>query len=121
MSTTDNDTISVTLLGTGYPIPLLERFGPATLIEAGELRLLFDCGRGTMQRIYQIDKETSSFNKLFLTHLHSDHITGIPDLWITGHLLKRKENPLHIWGPNGTIHMIKHFEEALSVDKKSPN
>ena len=47
MLETANDSIIVTLLGTGTPGPRIERFGPSTLVEAGGLRLLFDCGRGT--------------------------------------------------------------------------
>jgi ribonuclease Z len=122
---TDNDSIVVTLLGTGTPGPRINRFGPSTLVEAGGLRLLFDCGRGTMQRIYQIDPDTSNFNKLFLTHLHSDHTTGIPDLWITREIFMRlsaeNENSLRIWGPTGTKQMIKHFVKAFKVDKKVRN
>ena len=108
----------VTLLGTGSPVPSLERFGPATLVEAGELKLLFDCGRGTMQRLFQINRNASEFNKLFLTHLHSDHTTGIPDLWITGRLLNRTESPLRIWGQKGTRDMIRHLQEAFKIDTK---
>ncbi len=108
----------VTLLGTGYPTPRIDRFGPSTLVEAGGQRLLFDCGRGTMQRLFQIDTDASSFDKLFLTHLHSDHTTGIPDLWITGHLLMRHDNPLRVWGTKGTTDMMKHIREAFKVDVK---
>jgi ribonuclease Z len=109
----------ITLLGTGYPTPRMDRFGPSTLIEAGETRLLFDCGRGTMQRIHQIDPtRTNSFDKLFLTHLHSDHTTGIPDLWITGTLRGRYDNPLKIWGPKRTENMMYHIQEAFKVDVK---
>jgi ribonuclease Z len=97
----------------------MDRFGPATLVETEYTRLLFDCGRGTMQRIYQVDPDASDIDKLFLTHLHSDHTTGIPDLWITGFLYHRREKPLRIWGPRGTNHMIDHLEEAFKVDKKS--
>jgi len=109
---------TVTLLGTGYPTPRLDRFGPSVLIEAGKLRLLFDCGRGTMQRIYQIDTNASTFNKLFLTHLHSDHTTGIPDLWITGRIRMRYDNPLRIWGPQGTVDMMNHIKKAFKIDNK---
>ena len=119
------NSIIVTLLGTGTPGPRIDRFGPSTLVEAGGLRLLFDCGRGTMQRIYQIDTDTSSFDKLFLTHLHSDHTTGIPDLWITRYIFIRldtaKENTLRIWGPNGTKQMLEHLAKAFEVDKKVRN
>ena len=76
----------VTLLGTGTPAPRLDRMGPSILVEAGTTKLLFDCGRGTLQRIYQKEQNTSTYDKLFLTHLHSDHITGIPDLWMRARL-----------------------------------
>src|SRR6478736_5764730 len=85
----DSD-FKVTLLGTGTPIPDLDRFGPSTLVEAGNLKLLFDAGRGATIRLRQINvSRRSIMNKidaLFLTHYHSDHTVGIPDLWLTGWL-----------------------------------
>ncbi len=114
----------VTLLGTGFPRPIIERYGPSTLIQAGEQYLLFDCGRGTTQRLNQIEewkvnkKNAEKYDKLFLTHLHSDHTTGIPDLWITGTLFGRNHNKLRIWGPNPTDHMITHLVKAFEPDKK---
>jgi ribonuclease Z len=96
----------------------MDRFGPSTLVETAETRLLFDCGRGTMQRINQIDTNAAKFDKLFLTHLHSDHTTGIPDLWITGYLRQRYEKPLRVWGPRGTGEMISLLEKAFRVDMK---
>ncbi len=44
----------VTLLGTGAPRPVMERFGPSILVEAGKEKLLFDCGRGATMRLYQL-------------------------------------------------------------------
>jgi len=44
----------VTLLGTGNPRPVMSRFGPSILVEAGKQKLLFDCGRGATQRLYQL-------------------------------------------------------------------
>jgi ribonuclease Z len=110
--------IKVTLLGTGHPSPKLDRFGPSTLIEAAGQKLLFDCGRGTMQRAYQVKTKTQDYDKLFLTHLHSDHTTGIPDLWITGAIMGRHDNPLKIWGPRGTRAMASNLEKAFAVDLK---
>lgn len=108
----------VTLLGTGHPSPRLDRFGPSTLIEAAGHKIIFDCGRGTMQRAYQVHKETQDFDKLFITHLHSDHTTGIPDLWITGTIMGRHDKPLRIWGPRGTKSMAANLEKAFAVDLK---
>jgi ribonuclease Z len=69
----------VTLLGTSTPNPLPDRFGPATLVEAGSEKLLFDCGRGATIRLWQLKIPLGTV-KLFITHLHSDHTVGIPDL-----------------------------------------
>lgn len=74
----------VTLLGTGVPFPVLDRFGAATLVEAGRERLLFDVGRGATIRLNQISVPIGSINAVFLTHFHSDHTSGVPDLWLTG-------------------------------------
>ena len=79
-------TIKVTLLGTGRPDPVVDRFGPSTLVEAGGETLLFDVGRGASQRLWQLKIPLSKVTTVFLTHLHSDHVVGLPDLWLTGWL-----------------------------------
>jgi ribonuclease Z len=105
MPESGTESIIVTLLGTGIPRPKIDRFGSCTLVEAGGLHFLFDCGRGTTQRLYQLEPwdprkgNAAKYDKLFLTHLHSDHTTGIADLWITGNLYGRFRNKLRIWGP----------------------
>jgi ribonuclease Z len=108
-------TFKVTLLGTGDPDPSIERFGPSTLIEAGNQKLLFDCGRGTVMRLQQLHIPWDEVNALFLTHLHSDHIVGIPDLFLTGWLLGRRV-PLRVWGPAGTRAMMSHLVQAFQFD-----
>jgi ribonuclease Z len=66
--------LKVRLLGTGSPPPVMNRFGPSILVEAGKEELLFDCGRGCLQRLEQLKIATKEVNNLFLTHLHSDHV-----------------------------------------------
>lgn len=107
--------LKVTLLGTGNPRPVMSRFGPSTLVEAGDQKLLFDCGRGTTQRLYQVGIPFNDANALFLTHLHSDHTVGIPDLWLTEWIMGRTV-PLRIWGPAGTKEMISHLQQAWAFD-----
>ncbi len=64
---------TVTLLGTGTPPPLMNRFGPATLVEAGGKMFLFDAGRGATQRMWQLKKPFGQLDALILTHLHTHH------------------------------------------------
>lgn len=108
-------TLKVILLGTGSPQPRMDRFGPSVLVEAGEKKLLFDCGRGAAQRIEQLRISFTDIDTLFLTHLHSDHTVGLPDVWLTGWARGRKV-PLQVWGPTGTKAMMTHLAEAYQFD-----
>lgn len=110
--------IKVTLLGTGTPQPIIERFGASILVQVGNEVLLFDAGRGCLQRLLQINVPYDKINALFLTHLHSDHIVGLPDLWLTGWLISRREIPLNVFGPVGTDDMIKNLQKAFAFDIK---
>ena len=107
--------IKVTLLGTGTPVPSMDRFGPSTLVEANGRRFVFDCGRGVIQRLFQIGVPIPEIDTLLLTHLHSDHVVGIPDLWLTGWVFGRRR-PFRVWGPEGTARMMSHLEEAFHDD-----
>ena len=110
--------IRVSLLGTGTPQPILERFGPSILVQAGNEILLFDAGRGCLQRLRQLNLSYNKIDALFLTHLHSDHIVGLPDLWLTGWLTSKRVIPLKIFGPTGTGNMIENLEKAFAYDIK---
>lgn len=112
----DNFVIRVTLLGTGGPTPVMERFGPSVLVEAGGEKLLIDAGRGAIQRLFQLKPPVTGIRNIFLTHLHSDHIVGLPDLWLTGWLNGRPESPLHIRGPIGTKEMMRFLDLAFQYD-----
>jgi ribonuclease Z len=106
----------VTLLGTGGPTPVMERFGPATLVQAGGQSLLFDVGRGALQRLFSLRHPLKQVRNIFLTHLHSDHLVGLPDLWLTGWLQGRPEEPLRVWGPRGTRDLMTHLDQAFQFD-----
>jgi ribonuclease Z len=111
--------LKVTLLGTGTPRPLMDRFGPATLVQTDKETFLFDCGRGAAQRIYQLRIPLGQVTALFLTHLHSDHVNGIPDFWLTGWLAlyyAGRKTPLQVWGPAGTKEMMSFLEKAFQAD-----
>jgi ribonuclease Z len=112
-------TIRVTLLGTGAPVPSIERFGPSILVEAGDQKLLFDCGRGAAQRLWQLKIPLGQVNALFLTHLHSDHVVGIPDVWLTGWIpavYGRRATPFQVFGPAGARDMMDNLVKAYAWD-----
>jgi ribonuclease Z len=118
-STTAPSSLRVTLLGTGRPDPVIDRFGPSTLIEAGGQTLLFDCGRGATQRLWQLGIPLSRVSDVFLTHLHSDHTVGLPDLWLTGWMptpYGKRSAPLGLWGPEGTRAMSAGLTQAFAWD-----
>ena len=118
-SPTDGDDFLVTLLGTGSPPPVTNRFGPGVLVQAGGQTLLFDCGRGVTQRLFQVGVKLGAANKLFITHLHSDHIVGIPDLWLTGWLetpFAQRKGAFQVFGPAGTRNMMESLEKAYEWD-----
>ena len=109
----------VTLLGTGDPIPRIDRFGPATLVEVGGQELLFDVGRGATQRLMQMNIALSAVDAVFLTHFHHDHLVGLPDIWMTGWLpppFGRRSVPFEVWGPTGTASLLKNLEEAFALN-----
>ena len=109
----------VTLLGTGAPPPRLDRFGPSTLVEVGSKKFIFDAGRGAMQRLHQLGIPFADITGMFLTHHHSDHLVGFPDLWLTGWIGRpwgKRSVPLPVWGPQGTRQMMEHLPKAFHVD-----
>jgi len=113
----DSD-FKVTLLGTGTPIPDLDRFGPSTLIEVGNQKLLFDAGRGVPIRVQQLGFRESKIDVVFLTHYHSDHTSGIPDIWLTGWLGNRRQKPFRLIGPVGAKSLMANLERAYALDIK---
>lgn len=109
--------MEVTLLGTGTPRPSIERFGPATVVEANGRFIIFDSGRGTTIRLQQAGIPLSKIEHVFLTHLHSDHISGLSDLWLTSWIWQRP-NKLKLTGPKGTQALAEHLTMAHQADMR---
>jgi len=102
--TADPSTLRVTLLGTGIPNPDINAFGTSTLIEAGEQKVLIDCGRGAVIRLAQMGYSLGLTDTVILSHYHSDHYSGIFDLIMTATIQQPFANrggPLHVYGPPG--------------------
>ncbi len=115
------DLFSVTLLGTGSPRPSRHRFGNSTLVEVGGQRLLFDFGRGATIGLFDQGVPIGSINAHFLTHMHSDHIDGLPDLYATGWISTpygKRTTPFVIYGPKGTKEMMHHIYNTFAEDRR---
>lgn len=120
----------ITLLGTGTPVPSATRFGYSTLIEAGDQKMVFDFGRGLTIRLTQLKIPFGRIDAHFLTHFHSDHLNGLPDLWLTGWLRPpygSRQTPLSIYGPPGLQRLTDGLTQAFgrdleirSEDEKNP-
>src|SRR5215468_1424636 len=111
----------VTLLGTGVPIPSPDRFGPCTMVEAGDLKFLIDAGRGAPIRLSQIGVPIGRIDVQLLTHYHSDHTSGIPDIWLTGWLESHfgtRKTPYRVIGPTGARELMENLEKAYALDIK---
>lgn len=106
----------VTLLGTGSPIPDPNRGGPATLVQAGGLDLLFDCGRGVLMRLAGAGSGPPGLAVVFLTHLHSDHVSDLNDVITTRWVMSLATSPLLLVGPPGTRAVVDRTLDMLSED-----
>ena len=111
----------VTLLGTGSPRPDFDRFSMSTLVQAGGMNLMFDVGRGSAIRLWQIGVPLGSIDAVFLTHYHSDHTSGLPDLWLTGGIdvqYGRRRQALSVFGPRGVVALTNGIGAAWADDVK---
>ena len=107
----------VILLGTqGGPTFSAQRIGIGTLVVAGDERLLFDAGRAITTGMSRAAINPADVTRVFITHLHSDHVISLPELLISPWASQGRKVPLEVWGPEGTSLMMQKFEEALAFD-----
>jgi ribonuclease Z len=112
--------LTITLLGTGSPMPNPDRAGPATLISSGDgvtgEHYLVDAGRGVLMRLAAIGLGAPNLAAVLITHLHSDHITDLNDVITTRWVMTFEETPLTIVGPVGTQAVVDHILASLEPD-----
>lgn len=106
----------VWLLGTGSPSLQVCRHGISTLMLLRGRYFLFDTGRATLQRMYECGIPAAKVEHVFITHLHSDHICGMPDFWMTAWYVMHRSNPLKIFGPEGTQRFVDGMKEMHHFD-----
>ena len=112
---------SLVVLGTGTPNADPDRSGPALAVVVGDTPYLIDAGPGVVRRAAAAERAgvaalaPSKLATVFITHLHSDHTVGLPDLIYTPWVLERPV-PLRVYGPRGIRSMIDHLERAYTED-----
>jgi ribonuclease BN (tRNA processing enzyme) len=118
---TESTGTQVVVLGTGTPLADPERLGPAVAIVVNGRAYLVDCGPGVVRRAAAAEKSgikalaVDKLNIVFITHLHSDHTLGYPDLIFSPWVLDRHE-ALEAYGPPGLKKMTGHIEKAWAED-----
>ena len=109
------------ILGTGTPVADPDRFGPSVAVVVGGESYLVDAGAGVVRRAAAAARNgipalaASNLKRVFITHLHSDHTVGLPDLMFTPWQNGRAA-PVEVYGPPGTLRMTTNIEEAWVED-----
>ena len=109
------DSAVVVLLGTGFPQPNPHAQGPATAIVVGSRVFLVDAGPGVERQLAAAGLPIDGVEATFITHLHSDHTLGYPDLILTSWVMGRRR-PLAVYGPPGLKAMTDHLLAAYAED-----
>lgn len=115
-----DSTMKITLLGTGTPMPDSHKFGTSTLIEAGGMRVLLDCGRGAVVRLSQLGVPVGSIDAICISHFHSDHYTALPDIVMTGAIPAAwggRSKPLRLIAPEGVREVVDGLWAFTSADR----
>lgn len=115
-ATQPGDAVRIYLVGTGGPEYTVNRFGYSTLIQIGERLYLFDVGRGAGQRLYELGIQPDRIDRIFLTHLHSDHFEGLPNIWMAPWFLFGNERHMKLWGPSTSKDMVDGMFHMFSKD-----
>ena len=116
----------VILLGTGNPNPDPKHSGPAVMILVDDQPYLVDFGTGVVRQAAALtpryggeleELKIKNLTAAFLTHMHSDHTIGYPDLILTPWVMGRNK-PLEVYGPDGIIEMTENILKAYNDDIK---
>lgn len=122
----ESEITKVVMLGTGTPHPSPERSGPSVAIIVNDTPYLVDFGPGVVRRAASMSPKfggplkglaVTKLNRAFLTHMHSDHTAGLPDLMLTP-WVQGRNTPLEVYGPEGIVDMSKYLLKAYDEDIK---
>lgn len=117
--------IRITVLGSGNPWPTRAQASASVLVEVGNPErdlLVFDLGTGSLANYASLKLPVNKLDKVFLTHLHADHMGDLITLSGSFSKVGRADGPISVWGPSGTEprlgtrHFVESIEEALAWD-----
>lgn len=104
--------LHVVFLGTAGSVPTPKRSLPAVLIQRKGEQIMFDCGEGVQRQMIKAKAGFHKKMKIFVTHMHGDHVLGLPGLLQTMALLDR-EKKLDIYGPSGIKRFLENIRETV--------
>jgi len=119
------DEMRVVACGTGMPNARPKQAAACFLVELGNgEKFIFDAGLGCAERISAMKIPYDYLDKVFLGHLHADHVGDLDAIWIGG-VISNRQRPLRVWGPNstkpelGTKYMVEHMKKMYAWDYAS--
>ena len=110
---------TLTILGTGSAIPLPDRSPSAQVIRFGMFTALIDCGEGTQVRMRECRIKPFQVDAIFISHLHGDHVFGLPGLLSSMNHLGR-DKPLQVFGPPGLGELVGTVSTLAALDFHFP-
>lgn len=110
------DGLHVYVCGSGSPLPDADRAGPCLGVLAGKRAFVFDAGSGSVRKLARMGFPMGRIERLYLTHLHSDHIDGMGELMLQAWVGGGRTTPLPVAGPVGTGSVVGGFNTAYSTD-----
>lgn len=110
------DGLHLYLCGSGSPLPDPARAGPCIGVLAGERAFIFDVGGGSIRRLTRMGFPTGRTEKLYLSHLHSDHFDGLGELMVGAWVGGSRATPLPVAGPQGVAEITDGFNAAYRID-----
>lgn len=103
--------VGVVFLGTSAAMPTRYRGLPGLVLKYRGSLLLFDCGEGTQHRLVEAGLSPLKIKAVFITHLHGDHVFGLPGL-IQSMAMNNRRESLYVYGPKGIAHLLEAVFEA---------
>ncbi len=111
--------MQIVFLGTSGSVPTLKRSLPAVIVQCPEEQWMFDCGESTQRQMMQAKVSFHKKTKVFISHLHGDHVLGLPGVLQTMALMDRKK-PLDVYGPAGIHAFMECVQETLQFGLTYP-